>query len=57
MLFDLVYSIAHTANSARQACSLGHSATAGMKIDELKKTITLVSELIAATRLVMDLVH
>ncbi|KAI0321664.1 hypothetical protein OF83DRAFT_1168298 [Amylostereum chailletii] len=51
-LILIPFSIMHTANSARQACSLGHSATAGVKIDELKKTIALVSELIAATRLV-----
>ena len=49
---DLVCSIMQTANSARQACSMGQGLTAGVKIDELKKTIALVSELIAATRLV-----
>lgn len=42
----------HTANSARAACSIGNGASAEVKIDELKKTIALVAELIAATRLV-----
>ncbi|THH13942.1 hypothetical protein EW146_g6346, partial [Bondarzewia mesenterica] len=49
---DMLKNIVHTANSARQACSLGQSVAAGVRIDELKKTIALVSELIAATRLV-----
>ncbi|KAA1469455.1 hypothetical protein DENSPDRAFT_772513 [Dentipellis sp. KUC8613] len=48
---DMLQNIVRTANSARQACSMGQSATAGVKIDELKKTIALVSDLIAATRL------
>ena len=41
----------HTANQARVDCSVGQTAHAGFKIDQLKKAITLVSELIAATRL------
>jgi hypothetical protein len=40
-----------TANQARVDCSVGQTAHAGVKIDQLKKAITLVSELIAATRL------
>ncbi|TFY82369.1 hypothetical protein EWM64_g1641 [Hericium alpestre] len=48
---DMLKNIVHTANAARAACSTGQSVTAGVKIDELKKTIALVSELIAATRL------
>jgi len=41
----------HTANQARVDCSAGQTAHAGVRIDQLKKAITLVSELIAATRL------
>ncbi|TFK55132.1 hypothetical protein OE88DRAFT_1732399 [Heliocybe sulcata] len=48
---DILKNIAHTASSASNACSRGHSDEANMRIDELRKTITLVSELIAATRL------
>jgi hypothetical protein len=40
-----------TANQARADCSAGQTADAGAKIDHLRKTIALVSELIAATRL------
>jgi hypothetical protein len=40
-----------TANQARADCSVGQTAHAGVKIDQLKKAIALVSELIAATRL------
>ena len=40
-----------TANQARADCSVGQTAHAGAKIDQLKKAIALVSELIAATRL------
>jgi hypothetical protein len=40
-----------TANQARVDCSVGQTAHAGVKIDQLKKAIALVSELIAATRL------
>lgn len=45
------YSIAQTAQSASTACSLGQGFEAEARIDELKKTITLVSELIAATQI------
>ena len=45
------HSIAHTANSASAACSLGQGLEANVRIDELRKTIALVSELIAATRI------
>ncbi|EPQ58343.1 hypothetical protein GLOTRDRAFT_137081 [Gloeophyllum trabeum ATCC 11539] len=48
---DILKNIAQTASSASNACSRGHSDEANMRIDELKKTISLVSELIAATRL------
>ncbi len=41
----------HTANQARVDCSVGQTGHAGAKIDQLKKAIALVSELIAATRL------
>src|SRR5579863_4259467 len=41
----------HTANQARVDCSVGQTAHAGARIDQLKKAIALVSELIAATRL------
>src|SRR6266850_3306048 len=41
----------HTANQARVDCSVGQTAHAGVRIDQLKKAIALVSELIAATRL------
>lgn len=40
-----------TAGQARVDCSAGQTAHAGAKIDHLRKTIALVSELIAATRL------
>ncbi len=40
-----------TANQARVDCSVGQTAHAGAKIDQLKKAVALVSELIAATRL------
>ena len=44
-------SIAQTAQSARTACSLGQGLEANARIDELRKTIALVSELIAATQI------
>lgn len=44
-------SIMQTANQARADCSVGQTAHAGVKIDQLKKAIALVSELIAATKL------
>jgi len=40
-----------TAGQARVDCSVGQTAHAGARIDQLKKAISLVSELIAATRL------
>jgi len=40
-----------TANQARVDCSVGQTAHAGVKIDQIKKAVALVSELIAATRL------
>ena len=40
-----------TANQARVDCSVGQTAHAGAKVDQLKKAVALVSELIAATRL------
>jgi hypothetical protein len=40
-----------TANQARADCSVGQTAHAGVKVDQLKKAVALVSELIAATRL------
>jgi hypothetical protein len=40
-----------TANQARVDCSVGQTAHAGVKVDQLKKAVALVSELIAATRL------
>jgi hypothetical protein len=45
------HSIAHTAHSASAACSLGQGLEANARIDELRKTIALVSELIAATQI------
>ena len=44
-------SIAQTAQSASAACSLGQGLEANARIDELRKTIALVSELIAATQI------
>src|SRR6267154_686662 len=40
-----------TANQARADCSVGQTAHANVKVDQLKKAVALVSELIAATRL------
>lgn len=40
-----------TAHNASAACSLGQGLEANARIDELKKTIGLVSELIAATQI------
>jgi hypothetical protein len=40
-----------TANQARADCSVGQTGHAGVKVDQLKKAVALVSELIAATRL------
>ncbi|KAG0699648.1 hypothetical protein DFH29DRAFT_808728 [Suillus ampliporus] len=48
---DMLKTIAHTAQSASTACSRGQGLEANFRIDELKKTITLVSELIAATKI------
>ncbi|KAH7913761.1 hypothetical protein BJ138DRAFT_1001713 [Hygrophoropsis aurantiaca] len=48
---DILKTIAHNAQSASDACSMGQGLEAGMRIDELKKTIALVSELIAATQI------
>ncbi|KAG1754628.1 hypothetical protein EDB19DRAFT_1892588 [Suillus lakei] len=48
---DILKTIAHTAQSASSACSRGQGLEANVRIDELKKTITLVSELIAATKI------
>ncbi|KAG2349755.1 hypothetical protein BDR05DRAFT_955617 [Suillus weaverae] len=48
---DILKTIAHTAQSASTACSRGQGLEANVRIDELKKTITLVSELIAATKI------
>ncbi|KAF9246151.1 hypothetical protein BU15DRAFT_39764 [Melanogaster broomeanus] len=48
---DMLKTIAQTAQSARAACSLGQGLEANARIDELKKTIALVSQLIAATRI------
>lgn len=47
----MLNSIAQTAHSASTACSLGQGLEAEARIDELKKTIALVSELIAATQI------
>ncbi|KAF9218248.1 hypothetical protein BS17DRAFT_742446 [Gyrodon lividus] len=47
----MLKSIAQTAQSARAAYSLGQGLEANAKIDELKKSITTVSELIAATQI------
>ncbi|KDQ61001.1 hypothetical protein JAAARDRAFT_569526 [Jaapia argillacea MUCL 33604] len=48
---NILKNIAHTAGSASDACSRGESDEANMRIDELRRTIALVAELIAATRL------
>ncbi|KAG8217867.1 hypothetical protein J3R82DRAFT_6033 [Butyriboletus roseoflavus] len=48
---DMLKNIAHTAQSASAACSLGQGLEANARIDELKKTIALVSDLIAATQI------
>ncbi|KAI0273308.1 hypothetical protein BC834DRAFT_965863 [Gloeopeniophorella convolvens] len=48
---DMLKHIMQTADQARVDCNAGQTANAGVKIDQLKKTISLVSELIAATRL------
>ncbi|KAG1756645.1 uncharacterized protein EDB91DRAFT_1041221 [Suillus paluster] len=48
---DMLKTIAHTAQSASTACSRGQGLEANVRIDEIKKTITLVSELIAATKI------
>ncbi|KAF8557304.1 hypothetical protein OG21DRAFT_1505519 [Imleria badia] len=48
---DMLKNIAQTAQSASAACSLGQGLEANARIDELRKTITLVSELIAATQI------
>lgn len=47
----MLKSIAQTAQSASAACSLGQSFEAEARIDELKTTIALVSDLIAATQI------
>ncbi|KAH0827036.1 hypothetical protein J3R83DRAFT_4717 [Lanmaoa asiatica] len=48
---DMLNNIAQTAQSASTACSLGQGLEANARIDELKKTIALVSDLIAATQI------
>lgn len=48
---DMLKTIAQTAQSASAACSLGQGFEAEARIDELKKTINMVSELIAATQI------
>lgn len=48
---DMLKTIAQTAQSASAACSLGQGLEAEARIDELKKTINMVSELIAATQI------
>ncbi|KAI6118844.1 hypothetical protein EV401DRAFT_1862452 [Pisolithus croceorrhizus] len=48
---DMLKTIAQTAQSASNACSLGQGFEAEARIDELKKTINMVSELIAATQI------
>ncbi|KAH7889397.1 hypothetical protein F5I97DRAFT_1800618 [Phlebopus sp. FC_14] len=48
---DMLKTIVQTAQNARNACSLGQGLEAGARIDELKRTIALVSELIAATQI------
>lgn len=48
---DMLKTIAQTAQSASAACSLGQGLEAEARIDELKKTINVVSELIAITQI------
>ncbi|KAG6331577.1 hypothetical protein ID866_7509, partial [Astraeus odoratus] len=48
---DMLKTIAQTAQSASAACSLGQGFEAGARIDELKKTIAMVAELIATTQI------
>ncbi|KAI6045711.1 hypothetical protein EDC04DRAFT_2558950 [Pisolithus marmoratus] len=48
---DILKTIAQTAQSASAACSLGQGFEAEARIDELKKTINMVSDLIAATQI------
>ncbi|THH10704.1 hypothetical protein EW145_g1150 [Phellinidium pouzarii] len=48
---DVLFGIMRAAASARQACSMGQSVEASSKIDEMKKQIALVSDLMAATML------
>jgi hypothetical protein len=50
-IFILCYSIAKAALTARAACSLGQGADAANKVDEMKRRIALVSELLANTML------
>lgn len=44
-------SISKTAHSAHESCIMGNGASAGARVDELRRTIALVSDLIAATHL------
>ncbi|KAH8116818.1 hypothetical protein DFH11DRAFT_1724766 [Phellopilus nigrolimitatus] len=48
---DVLNSIMRAAASARQACSMGQGVEASTKIDEMKKQIALVSDLMSATML------
>ncbi|KAI6005680.1 hypothetical protein EDD15DRAFT_2154684 [Pisolithus albus] len=48
---DMLKTIAQTAQSASAACSLGQGLEAEARIDELKKTINVVAELIALTQI------
>ncbi|KIM87209.1 hypothetical protein PILCRDRAFT_303842 [Piloderma croceum F 1598] len=48
----LLANISKTAHSARESCIMGNGATAEVRVDELRRTIALVSDLIAATHLV-----
>ncbi|TDL21586.1 hypothetical protein BD410DRAFT_297412 [Rickenella mellea] len=46
---DVLEKIIRAASSAREACSLGEPAQANAKVDEMKRSIMLVSHLLAAT--------
>ncbi|KAF7969280.1 hypothetical protein HWV62_27811 [Athelia sp. TMB] len=47
----LLTNISKQATSARDACAVGNGDAAGVRIDELKRTIALVADLLAATKL------
>ncbi|EIW85102.1 hypothetical protein CONPUDRAFT_79784 [Coniophora puteana RWD-64-598 SS2] len=47
---SILKNIASQAQSASNACSLGQGVEAGNRIEDIKKTITLVSDLISAIR-------